>query len=60
MTTNTVSFSVEFPPFLVSAHFESPPFANGQHISAYHVRAIEMFRLGLLADSKRKLLNSEI
>ncbi|CAD5209996.1 unnamed protein product [Bursaphelenchus xylophilus] len=29
-------------------HYEAPPFPDGQHVSAYHVRAIEHFRLQLL------------
>ncbi|KAI6178093.1 DBR1 domain-containing protein [Aphelenchoides besseyi] len=33
-------------------HYEAPPFARGQHISSYHVRSIERFRLGLLDDEK--------
>ncbi|KAI6202807.1 hypothetical protein M3Y94_00483000 [Aphelenchoides besseyi] len=33
-------------------HYEAPPFDRGQHISSYHVRSIERFRLGLLDDEK--------
>lgn len=39
---------------LILAHSETLPFHQGQQISAYHVRSVEMFRLGLLADKKRK------
>jgi hypothetical protein len=55
LTIFTVSVWISNQYFLqFLAHYEAPPFAGGQQVSAYHVRAIEKFRLGLLADKKRK------
>ena len=39
----------------LAGHHEAPPFKYGGQVSAYHVRSIERFRLGLLEEKKRTL-----
>jgi len=38
-------------------HYEVPPFRGGEQVSAYHVRSIEKFRLGLLATKEENCLD---
>jgi lariat debranching enzyme len=51
-----LKYSINNKPFSLG-HHEAPPFERGQQISAYHVRAIEKFRLELLENKDLNCLD---